>query len=49
MSMPEELALFYTIEALRLVEGMHKLGFVHGNICPATLLTRNDPWLELYS
>ena len=37
------LVIFYTVELLRIVEGMHAAGFVHGDIKADNILMRFDP------
>lgn len=40
--MDETLVLYYTIELLRTLHGLHSAGVVHGNVHPSTVLLRND-------
>jgi checkpoint serine/threonine-protein kinase len=52
-AVPDEiLAIFFTIELLRLVEGLHTAGFIHGDLKIDNCLVRLDPadtWDSQYS
>eukprot|EP00911_Craspedida_sp_UC1_P000826 UC1_evm1s634 len=41
-SMEEPLVMFYTIELLRLVEGLHSAGILHGNLRACNLYLRSE-------
>eukprot|EP00698_Gefionella_okellyi_P012006 TRINITY_DN320_c0_g1_i1.p1 TRINITY_DN320_c0_g1~~TRINITY_DN320_c0_g1_i1.p1 ORF type:complete len:994 (-),score=220.48 TRINITY_DN320_c0_g1_i1:101-2641(-) len=40
--MDELLAMFYTVELLKVLESLHKVGIIHGDVKPDNLLIRND-------
>lgn len=43
----ENVAMFYTIELLRIMEALHKCGIIHGDIKPDNLLVVNPVGLVM--
>jgi checkpoint serine/threonine-protein kinase len=41
-SSAQAVAVFYTIELLRMLEVLHEAGIIHGDFKPDNLLVRND-------
>lgn len=40
-SMEEVLCIYYTIEMLQILESLHHVGIIHGDVKPDNLLIRN--------
>jgi len=45
--MDEPLIIYYTLEMLKIIESLHKVGIIHGDIKPDNFLIKNRAGQEL--